>query len=97
MLVQETFPNTPASGKLEIGDIIEQVNGQNVETVQQLRNVVAANAPGAVIDLKTFRKGKDVDVKVTLGEQPVDFGALGRATAPNDNTSPADSSARRWE
>ena len=93
VIVEQTFPDTPATGKLKAGDIIEAVNGQQVENVMQLRNMVAANPPGAEMTLKTFREGKEIDVAVKLGEQPVDLVSFGHNTAPNDGNAAATSSA----
>jgi len=75
ILVEQTFPNTPAYGKLEEGDIVTGLNGQGMTEMQQLRNTVAAIAPGTEITLKVFRSGKTQDVKVTVGDQPEDVAA----------------------
>jgi len=92
VLVEQTFPNTPATGKLQPGDIIEQINGKDVESVLSLRNSVAANPPGAEMNFKVFRDGKETDVQITLGEQPADLVAFGRGVAPSDSgTAPASS------
>src|SRR3954470_5403912 len=42
VLVEQVVPNTPATGKLQPGDIILAIDGKPVETVQQLRNQVAS-------------------------------------------------------
>jgi serine protease Do len=73
VLVEETFANTPASGKLQRGDIITKYNGNAVDDVQQLRNAVATTAPGADVNLTVFRDGKEVAVTITIGTQPDDL------------------------
>jgi serine protease Do len=77
VLVQETFSNTPATGKLQNGDIIAEINGKPAEDVQRLRNTVAATKPGDDVRLKVWRDGKYADVDVKIGEQPEDLTAIG--------------------
>jgi len=76
VLVQQTFPNTPANGKLQPGDIVTEVNAKPVETVQALRNSVAVVKPDTELKLKVFRDGKFVDVALKVGEQPEDLTAV---------------------
>ena len=73
VLVQEILPNTPAAGKLKEGDVITKINGKDLRDAQQLRNMVAAQAPNTEVDMTVFREGKTTDVKVKLGEQPQDL------------------------
>src|SRR5207237_2819523 len=70
VLVKQIMPNTPATGKLHEGDIITSLNGKTVETVQQLRNQIAATAPNSDVKLSLFREGKEQTVTLRLGEQP---------------------------
>ena len=70
VLVVETFPSFPAYGKLHHGDIITALNGQAVNNVQQLRNMIADMAPNTSITLHVFRDQKEQDVRITLGNQP---------------------------
>jgi len=94
VLVEQTFPNTPATGKLKAGDIIEEINGKKVESVLELRNNVAANPPGAAMTFKVFRDGKESDIDIKLGEQPADLVAFGRGgPAPSDSGEAPSSSA----
>jgi serine protease Do len=86
VIVEQTFHDTPANGKLRAGDIIEAMNGRPVENVLQFRNAVASEAPGTDLDLKVFRDGKETDVTLKLGEQPVDLVSFGHAAGPNDNS-----------
>ena len=86
VLVQETFSNTPATGKLQKGDIITEVAGKPVDDVQHLRNTVAATPPGGEVKFKVWRDAKFADVTVRIGEQPEDLSAVGarvgRPSAP---------------
>jgi serine protease Do len=70
VIVQQVLAGTPATGKLEEGDIITAINGKAVENVQELRNQVAVIAPGAESKLTVFRDNKETDVTIKMGEQP---------------------------
>ena len=54
---------------LQKGDVIEQLNGQAVSGMNDLRLQVASMAPGTVVHLKTLRNGQKCDVSVTLSCQ----------------------------
>jgi serine protease Do len=77
VLVEQTFSNTPATGKLQNGDIITEVNGKPADDVLHLRNQVASTKPGEDLKLKVWRDGKYSDVDVKIGEQPEDLTAVG--------------------
>jgi serine protease Do len=91
VMVEQTFPNTPASGKLLDGDIITEVNGQPVSDVTELRNLIAQTPPNTAVKLHLFRDQKEMDVQITLGDQPENLAALiggndqgDNGAAPND-------------
>ena len=46
VLIEQTFPDTPAYAVLQPGDIIVSFNGRAINDMQQLRNSVAATIPG---------------------------------------------------
>jgi serine protease Do len=73
VLVQETFPNTPAYNKLKAGDIVTAMNGKPVKNTQQLRNAIAATVPNTEVTLTVFREGKQQDVRIKVGDQPEDL------------------------
>src|SRR5205085_290908 len=68
VLVQETFSNTPATGKLRRGDIITEIAGKPVDNMAQLRNQVAATPPGKELNFKVWRDNKYQDVAIKIGE-----------------------------
>ena len=70
VIVHELLDNAPVSGKLQKGDIITEMNGKPVKTVQELRNAIAATPPGSELKLKVFRSGKLEDLTIKIGEQP---------------------------
>jgi serine protease Do len=73
VMIWQTFKNTPATGKLEKGDIVTGIGGKPVKDAQELRNKVAAAKPGSTLDFTVFRDGKSQDVKIKVGEQPEDM------------------------
>jgi serine protease Do len=73
VFVQEVMDNTPATGKLQAGDIITAVDGKPVKDVTQLRNLIAATAPNTPVKFSVFRDKKEQDITVKLGDQPDDL------------------------
>jgi serine protease Do len=70
-LVGDVSPNTPASrAGLKKGDIILKLNGQPVDSRNQLTLQVSQTPPGTPVKLTIWRDGKMQDVNVTLGELP---------------------------
>jgi serine protease Do len=70
VFVHELLENAPVAGKLQRGDIITEMNGKPVKTVQELRNTIAATPPNSELKLKVFRGGKLQDTTIRIGEQP---------------------------
>ncbi len=81
VLVQQTFNNTPASGKLQAGDIIMQLDGKEIPSVQELRTAIAQTSPGETVKLHIYRDGKESDVSIKLGDQPADLMAVASGKA----------------
>ena len=52
------------------GDVITKVDGQAVETSDQLASVVISKQPGDSLDLEVHRGQETLNVKVELGRQP---------------------------
>lgn len=70
-LVASVEPNTPASrAGLKQGDIVLKVNGQTVDSANDLRLLISQSQPGASVNLTIWRDNKTQDVKVTLAELP---------------------------
>ncbi|HEV7869438.1 MAG TPA: DegQ family serine endoprotease [Chthoniobacteraceae bacterium] len=70
-LVSEVQPKSPAekAGILS-GDVVVDVNGKKVEGPRELQLLVAALPPGAKVDVKILREGKEKVVSVELAERP---------------------------
>jgi Lon-like protease len=62
------FPNTPATGKLEIGDVIVEVNGKPVQTPGDLRDAMDPATPGEPVTFVVRRSGGRREVR--LGTEP---------------------------
>ena len=70
-LVGDVTPGGPADkAGLEKGDVIEQLNGQAIEGVNDLRLQIASMTPGTSARLKVLRNGSEREVSVALGELP---------------------------
>jgi serine protease Do len=72
-LVGQVEPDTPAAkAGLRRGDVILSLNGQPVNSANDLRLRISQTAPGTTVKLAVSRDGKTQDVAVTLGELPPD-------------------------
>jgi serine protease Do len=81
-LVQSVEEGTPASkGGIRKGDIILEVEGQDIEDYRQLTHKIAAYPPGKTVSLQVFREGKKQDLRVTLGDR----GKALKSEAPEDD------------
>ena len=93
VFVQEVMDDTPATGKLQEGDVITTINGEKVKDVQELRNRIAATAPNQEITLGVFRDKKMQDVKLKVGEQPAELRTASRGGGGGDDAAPASKNA----
>ncbi len=51
------------------GDVVTKVNGREVRSGTQVRNFVASQSPGSVVEMEVDRDGETLQVEVTLGER----------------------------
>lgn len=69
-LIANVVSGSPADkAGLQVGDIIRKVNDEDVRTSSDLPMTIGALAPGKEVKLSIWRKGKMIDLTVTLGEQ----------------------------
>jgi len=52
------------------GDIIVELGGNQVSSIDELRDAIAEHKPGEKVRLEIYRDGKKTSVTVTLGRQP---------------------------
>jgi serine protease Do len=68
-LISSVQPGGPAAkAGLASGDVIQACNGTEIKRSGDLPPLVGAMTPGAVADLKIWRKGSSRDIKVTVGD-----------------------------
>jgi serine protease Do len=80
-LIGDVTPDGPGSkAGLQRGDIVLTLNGEDVNSSDDLSLRISQMAPGSVAHLKIFRSGQNKDVDVTLGEYP----EKGSAAQPNE-------------
>ncbi|MGC1372757.1 MAG: DegQ family serine endoprotease [Candidatus Sulfotelmatobacter sp.] len=85
-LVSSVDANTPG-GKagLQRGDVITEIDGQPVESANDLRLKVGTMTPGTTVHLKVDRNGQPRDFSFALGEAPTGKGAASSANATPEN------------
>jgi Lon-like protease len=69
-------PDSPADGVLEVGDLIVEVEGEEVEGTEELREAFADVEPGERVEMTVEREGKPVEL--TVGTRALE-GEAGRA------------------
>ena len=79
-LVTDLEPDGPAAAAgLKPGDLIVEVDGDEVAPSGELPRLIARNAPGSTVELKYLRDGQPRTVKVTLGALESDTKGIERA------------------
>jgi serine protease Do len=72
-LVGDVTADGPADkGGIQRGDVILKIDGQSIENSTQLRTIVAQKKPGTTVTISLIRDRAEKDVKVKLGEHPVE-------------------------
>jgi len=75
ILVSSVAEKSPAElGGIKAGDVIIEFNSKSVESVPQLRNVVAFTDLGKKIPVKIVRDGKEIIVSVILNNTDYSIG-----------------------
>src|SRR6516165_934374 len=70
-LVAQVEPSSPAAkAGIEIGDVINGVNGEAMKDSRELARRIAAMAPGTVTKFGVLRAGQGKTITVTLGKLP---------------------------
>ena len=72
--VTQVVPGSPADeAGLQEGDIIQQVDGQEVDGKHTLPDLINAHRPGDTIELSVLRGRRELRVEVGLGTRPGGF------------------------
>jgi serine protease Do/serine protease DegQ len=70
VIVDDLTAEGPAEkAGIKQGDVIVSVNGRPIETQDDLRLTISEMAPGTSVMLDIFRDGKDMAIKVILGQK----------------------------
>jgi len=71
VLISDVDEGGPASkAGLRSGDVVTKVNGDEMDSTGEFRNVIAGAGSGATVSLDLIRDGKSLAVKATLGVLP---------------------------
>lgn len=71
ILIVDVVPNSPASkAGLESGDIIQEIEGQNITTADEVQQAVAKTKVGEKLALGLLRNKKPVNIEVEVGILP---------------------------
>lgn len=70
-LIADLDPEGPAAqGGLQAGDVIIEVNGEEVERSSTLPRLIGRGAPGTEVELTLMRDGEEITESVELGSWP---------------------------
>lgn len=71
VLVSDIMPGGPADrAGLQRGDVVTRVNGQEVHSTGELRNLVAQAGANTTVKLDVLRQGKPMTIEAKTGELP---------------------------
>lgn len=86
VLITEVYPDTPAEkAGIEREDIILELEGVPLKDSSDLRNRIAhTTTPGSDVSLRVLRDGKTMEISVTIGELPEDFGNFAQNKTSKD-------------
>ena len=72
-LVSRVLPDSPsAKAGVEVGDVITEFNGTKLNHSSELPPLVGVTEVGTTVPVKVIRKGKQKNLRVTIGELPAD-------------------------
>lgn len=83
-LIADLDPEGPAArGGLQAGDVILEVNGEEVERSSSLPRLIGRGAPGSEVQLTLMRDGEEISESVELGSWPNAESETEQATSNN--------------
>lgn len=68
--ITSVVDNSPAQGILNEGDILISIDGQDIKTATQARQLILAKKPGDTVDITYESDGQHYDRTITLGSSP---------------------------
>ena len=69
VIVLKVMPDSPAAkAGIKEDDIIVEYDGKKVRSARQLKKMVAMTEPGKIVNIKVFRNGKYLSLKVKIAE-----------------------------
>ncbi len=69
VMVDDVYKGSPAEkGGLSPLDVILALDGEPVQRINQVQAMIAAKSPGATINLRLFRDGREMQKRIVLGE-----------------------------
>ncbi|WP_447602033.1 Do family serine endopeptidase [Nitrospira sp. Nam80] len=87
VLISDVNENGPSyAAGMKRGDVVVAFNGKEVQSVSQLRNLVARTTVGKEADIKILRDGKEQSLKIKVAERPSDEVLAKREPAPSGPT-----------
>ncbi|MDX1657204.1 MAG: trypsin-like peptidase domain-containing protein [Nitriliruptorales bacterium] len=70
-VIAEVVEGTPAhDAGLNRGDIVVAVDGEEIESMEQLAGVIRTHRPGDTVELTVIRDGDELELRVTLDTRP---------------------------
>lgn len=94
VLISDVNENGPSfAAGIRRGDVVISFNGREVQSVSQLRNLVARTVVGRDAEVKVLREGKEQTIKVQVAERPSDEQLAKKEptpAAPQDAVKPPD-------
>jgi len=70
-LIGDVTPNSAAAkAGIQKGDVVTELNGEKIETSNELRLRISQTSPGTAVHLKLLRDGKPRDVSLSLDQYP---------------------------
>ncbi|MFD0696754.1 PDZ domain-containing protein [Paenibacillus sp. GCM10027628] len=70
VLITGIAKNSPVEGILQPGDVIEEVGGESVKSVQELTDRMAMTTPGDQVEVTVLRAGKPLTLKAGTRANP---------------------------
>jgi serine protease Do len=80
VFVQEV-QDGPSQGILEAEDVIVAIDGEPVGYTAELQAEIAEHRPGETVTVSVYRDGRPMDLRIQLGEAPINNAAPAQLTA----------------